>query len=230
MAIVPQNSDAFLREVDDELRRSRMAGFWRRWGIAVAVAAVLVLAVAGGLLWWRHNRTVQAGVDSERMVAALDAVERGDLPAAAPALDALAKSPRDGISGAARLTAADVAFSRGDRAAALAAYVAIAGDADLPAPFRDAALIRQTLIDFDTVPPATVIARLKPLAVAGKPWFGSAAELTGMAHVKAGQLAQAGPIFAAIAADAQVPDSLRRRAVQMAGALGVDASMGEEEQ
>ena len=227
MAIVPQNSDAFMREVDEELRRSRMTGFWRRYGIAVAIAVVLALVALGGLLWWNHHRSVQAGVDSERMIAALDAADRNDVGTARPALNALAESPRDGVAAVARLAAADLAWSSGDKAAALAAYTAAAADDDMPQPYREAALIRQTLIDFDQVPPAAIIARLKPLAVAGGPWFGSAGELTGIAHVKTGQVAQAGPIFAAIAADPKVPDSIRRRAVQMAGALGVDASMGE---
>ncbi len=33
----------------------------------------------------------------------------------------------------------------------------------------------------------------------------------------------AGPLFAKIAADEGVPDTIRQRAVQMAGAVGVDA-------
>ena len=58
----------------------------------------------------------------------------------------------------------------------------------------------------------------------GEPWYGSAGELTAMAYIKQGKKAEAGRLFAAIAADKQVPDSIRARAVQIAGTLGVDAS------
>ena len=40
----------------------------------------------------------------------------------------------------------------------------------------------------------------------------------------AGKQQEAGRLFAAIANDKQVPDSLRARSVQIAGSLGVDAS------
>ena len=76
--------------------------------------------------------------------------------------------------------------------------------------------------EFDTIPPQQVIAKLKPLAVPGHPWFGSAGELTALAYVKMGKDNLAGPIFAQIAKQEGLPQTLRSRAQQMAGALGID--------
>ena len=45
-----------------------------------------------------------------------------------------------------------------------------------------------------------------------------------MAMLKQGRKAEAGRLFAAIAADNDVPDTIRSRAVQIAGTLGVDAT------
>ena len=72
--------------------------------------------------------------------------------------------------------------------------------------------------------PEQVIERLSPLTKPGEPWFGSAGELTAMAYLKQGQKAKAGKLFADIAADQQVPPTIRTRAVQVAGTLGVDAT------
>ncbi|HYI07356.1 MAG TPA: hypothetical protein VD858_20890, partial [Reyranella sp.] len=58
----------------------------------------------------------------------------------------------------------------------------------------------------------------------GNPWFGSAGELVGLAYLKQQQPAQAGRVFAAMAKDMALPQSMRSRAVQMAGALGIDAT------
>ena len=69
-----------------------------------------------------------------------------------------------------------------------------------------------------------MISVLKRMTKPGNPWFGSAAELTAMAYIKQGRNDQAGRLFAAIAADKQVPETVRNRAVQIAGTLGVDAS------
>jgi hypothetical protein len=69
-----------------------------------------------------------------------------------------------------------------------------------------------------------VIARLSSLAQPGKPFFGTAGEMTGMALIAKGDKAAAGRMFASIAADTKVPGSIRSRAVQIAGSLGVDAT------
>ena len=69
---------------------------------------------------------------------------------------------------------------------------------------------------------------LKPLAVAGNPWFGSAGEMVALAHLKQNKPELAAPIFAAMAKDKTLPESLRSRSIQMAGALGVDAVPADE--
>ncbi len=93
-----------------------------------------------------------------------------------------------------------------------------------PQPYRDAALVRQTALEFDSLKPEEVIARMKPLAQPGNPWFGSAGEMTAMALIKQGKNAEAGQLFGKMARDKRVPDSLRARFVQIASTLGVDAS------
>ena len=97
-------------------------------------------------------------------------------------------------------------------------------DDGLAQPYRDLATIRATALEFDQMKPEDVIARLKDLAVAGNPWFGSAGEMTGMALLKLNRKGEAGRMFAAIAADDKVPNTIRSRAVQIAGTLGVDAT------
>ncbi len=88
------------------------------------------------------------------------------------------------------------------------------------------ALIRQTALEFDTLKPEVVIARMKPLVDAKDPassWFPSAAELSAVAHYQLGQYKQAGELHGRIADAPDIPKSLQSRAVQMAGMLGVDA-------
>ena len=48
--------------------------------------------------------------------------------------------------------------------------------------------------------------------------------MTAMAYLKQGQKDKAARLFAAIAKDQQVPETIRNRAMQIAGTLGVDAS------
>lgn len=221
MALPPQNSDAFFREVDEDLRRDRLTVFVRRHGatIAVAVGAVL-LALALGL-WWRSYRASQAGREGERFVAVLNDLDQNRTKADDPRLARLGSSAHAGYRAMARLTQAAIA-ARMDNAAAVKSYRAVADDTGLPQPARDLAMIRATTLEFDALAPAEIIARMKPLAQPGSPWYGSAGELTGAAYLKQNRRDLAGPLFAAIARDSSVPGSLRGRAAGMATALGQD--------
>jgi hypothetical protein len=97
-------------------------------------------------------------------------------------------------------------------------------DGGIPDAYRNLALIRTTALEFDQMKGADVVARLAPLTKPGDPWFGSAGELTAMAYLKDGQKDKAARLFAAIANDKQAPDTIRNRAAQIAGTLGIDAS------
>ena len=66
MAVTPRDTDeAFLREVDEGVRRDQVASLWQRYGIVGVVAVVLLLAALGGFLWWRDAQAKAAGVAGE---------------------------------------------------------------------------------------------------------------------------------------------------------------------
>jgi hypothetical protein len=222
LAVKPQNDEAFLREVDEELRRAQLGSFWSRYGRWVVIAAILAIAGFGGTLWWRHAQQQKRGLAGEEMTAALMDMSKSKPDAAKPRLDKLADGSIAGYRALAKLTLADAALDKRDDKGATATLAALAADSSVDQPFRDLALIRQTAIEFDTLPPATVVARLKPLAIEGNPWFGSAGEMVALSYLKMGKRELAGPIFGALAKDQDVPQSIRGRAAKLAGALGQD--------
>ncbi len=214
--------DAFLREVDDEYRRAQLEGYWQRYGRMLAIAVILLLIGLAALLYWREDRARRAGETGEAFSLALARAEAGNAAAAAPVLTSLARTGTPGYRAAARLEQAAVALQAGDTATAVARYNAVAADATLPQPFRDLATIRATRVEYDRLPPATVIARMKPFAVPGDPWFAVTAEMTGVAEMKLGQRDRALPLFIAIVRDVTAPPSLRNRAGQLAIDLGAE--------
>lgn len=224
MALPSDPADTFVREVDENLRRDQLRDRAQRYGGWIIAAAVLFLGAIGGYLYWQNRQGQQAAADSEAMSAALDKVGSGNIKGAAADLVPLSESSNDVTRATALLGRASLAVQQSDRKTASDIYKQVAADEDLPQPFRDLATVRGTMVDFDSMKPDDVIARLKPLVEPGKPFFGSAGELTGMAMLARGDRAGAGQLFARIAADRQVPESIRDRAVQVAGSLGVDAS------
>ena len=118
---------------------------------------------------------------------------------------------------------ASIAMQEGRIDDAVAFYAQVAADEDAAPVLRDLASIREITANYDQRDPDEVIDRLKSLAVPGNPWFGSAGELVAMAYLEKGQRDQAGTLFGELAKSEEVPESLRSRARQMAGLLGVDA-------
>jgi len=225
LALSPDSSsEAFLREVDEDLRRDQAQAFAKRYATIIAGAVLLLLAAIGGWLYWQDRQSKIAAADSETLTAAMDDIAAKRITIVGPSLDKLTNSPSEGIATEAKLAQASVALAGGNRASAIAIYRSVADDSGLAQPFRDLANLRLVTLEFDSIKPEAVIARLEPLAKPGTPWFGSAGELTAMAMLKQGRKAEAGRLFAAIAADNDVPDTIRSRAVQIAGTLGVDAT------
>jgi len=215
--------DVLLREVDEAVRQDEAGEFVRRYGKAIIALLILALAAFGGWLWWRDHREAQKQRVSEEYVQALDQIDAGNAVKANAALDPLAQKGTPAAMAGARLLEAGLMVAKGDTARATTALFKIADDNDVPQELRNLAAIKAVTAGFDTMKPETVIARMKPLAKPGNPWFGSAGELLAAAYLKQGKKDLAGPLFASIAKDEDTPPSLRSRARQMAGQLGYDA-------
>ena len=225
MATTPDDtSEAFLREVDENLRRDQAQAMAKRFGPMIIGAILLFLAAIGGWMYWQDHQAKAAAVDSETLSSAMNDIAARKSAAAAPKLAQLTHSSSSGIAIEAKLTQAAEAIDANQRPAAIAIYRDIAADWSAAQPFHDIATLRLAALEFDSAKPEDIIAWLEPLAKPGGAFFGSAGELTGMAMIKLGRRAEAGKLFAAIAADKTVPESIRSRAVPMAGTLGVDAT------
>ncbi|MFN6936541.1 MAG: tetratricopeptide repeat protein [Tsuneonella sp.] len=215
--------DVLLREVDDAVRQDQYADAAQRYGKPIAAAVVLLLAAFGGYLYWDGRQDAAREADSEKLVSALDQVERGNLPSGAAALEPLIAEGGDGAKAAAQLLKAGIAMEQAKPAEAAALFDKVSADESAPEAMRNIATIRSVAARYDTMKPADVVARLKPLATPGNAWFGPAGELVAMAYLDQGNQAEAGALFAAIARDKDTSESLKARSRQMAGLLGVDA-------
>jgi hypothetical protein len=224
LAQPPDIADTFVREVDENLRRDQLRDFAKRYGGWLIAAVVLFLAASGGWIYWQHYQLQQSQKQVEKLSEVYRGIASGNASAAPKQLDELSESGFGAVRGSALFAGAALAIEQKDLKLATAKFREIAADEDLPKPFRDLALIRQTALEFDKLKPEEVIARLQPLAKPGEPGFGSAGEMTAVALIKQGKKQEAGRLYAAIAKDRNVPDALRDRSVQVAGTLGVDAS------
>lgn len=195
----------------------------QRYGKPVTAVIVAGLVGLAGWLWYENHTKSVAGQQGEELTKSLDLLEARNLGGAVTGLAPITKDGNDAYRGTAKLVEAGILSEQGKTDQAAAAFAAIAADADTQQVYRDLASIREVAITFDKIGPDKVVERLKPLAVPGNAWFANAGELVGVAYLKQGKNDLAGALFGQIAKDKSAPDSLRRRARQMAGLLGVDA-------
>lgn len=225
MALPPGTTDeAFLREVDEEYRREQATQIFRRYGRLIIGAVVLGLIALGGWLYWQHHQVSKAGTQGEAYDAAMRAAEQGQADKAIPELDKVAAQGGEGYTAMARIAQGNLLLQKNDAKGAAAKFAEVANNAKFEQPYRDLALVRQTVAEYDSLKPQVVIDRLKGLTNPNSPWLGTAGELVAAAYLKAGNRAEAGRLYGQIAQGGEkVPESIRQRAVQLAGVLGVDA-------
>lgn len=212
-----------MREIDEAVRQDDTARFFQQYGLVLGVLIAFVLAALLAWWWWDSSRESALEAQSETLVSALDSIDSGDFDGAEEKVASLVANGTPGARSAAQFIEAAAAIEAGDTARAAEVYAAIAADTSVPDPLRDLALVRRVATDFDRMEPGEVIATLANLATPDSAFFGSAGELVAIAHLEAGNRDEAGALFAAIAQDEAQPQTLRSRARQMAGLLGVDA-------
>jgi len=225
---IPAEDDILIREIDDAVRQDDALAFLRNHGFKLLAAIIVLIAGLGGYLLWDNLRETGLEGQSETLISALDYADQEDFKTAGEKVAPLLDDGSPGARTAARLIQAGAALEAGEIDKAAGLFQQVADDADAPPALRDLARIRDVAARYDSMEPADVIARLGNLAEPGNPFFGSAGELVAMARLEAGNRTEAGRLFAEIAKDEEQPETLRSRARQMAGLLGVDAIVDVE--
>jgi len=224
LAQPPDITDTFVKEVDENLRRDRLRDFFRENGGWIAAGVVLFLAISGGIIWYQQYRQQRAEAQVEQLAQIYKDIGVGNTAKVPQQLEDLSHSGSKAVRASALFTRAAFALQQNDQKLAIASFKAIRDDSSLPDSYRNAALIRQTALEFDQLQPQQVIAQLEPLAKPDNPWFGSAGEMTALALIKQGKTREAGQLFATLAKDKDVPEGIRNRSLQISGSLGADAS------
>lgn len=209
------NSDSFIQEVTEEVRRDRLFGLMRRYGW---IAVLAVLLVVGGTGWREYNKAATrsaAQAFGDSLIAAFD----HDTPEAR--LAALNDIP-PGTPGARvtlAFTRASELIAAGQTTQAAEALEALATDPDVPAIYRQIAAFRAAVLQQD-LPAPDRRARFESLAEAGGLMRLLSEEQIALIELESGETAAALSRAGRILADAEATAGLQRRMTQLIVALG----------
>lgn len=209
--------DSLLREIEEDLRREKYERLWKRYGIFVIAAVVLlVVGVAGYKVWeYRNNRS---HMQAEQTLTTAMQLAETDKEAAEQKLQQLIDDAPPGYAMLAAFQRAALLTDAGDVQGARKIYESLQQTAPSPL-YRDFAAVRDAMaalaaealpLDADAIRD-----RLQPITAASNPWRYSAEELIAIIDMRAGQTSQARDRLSTLASDAGAPPDLRSRAQQL---------------
>ena len=209
------DSDNFIDEVSDAVRRERLFGYIRRYGW---IAIVLVLLLVGGAAyneWSKASSRAAAQAQGDAILTALDAPDADARLSALEGVDATG-----GAQAIVQMLAAAEAMAAEDPAAAADALRAIEADSGLSNVYRQMATLKRVLLTASDTAPEDRIADLQPLLAAGAPFRVLAEEQVALAELEAGDRDAALNRLRALTQDTEASSALRQRATQLIMALG----------
>lgn len=211
-------TDSFIDEVTEEVRRDRLFALFRKYGW---IGVVAVLAIVGGAAfneWQKARAQARAQEFGDALIAALDSPDGAARATALLAVDAGGNAGRTVV---ADLLAASEAETAGNHDQAMEIYGRVRSDATAPGLYRDLARIKFLLLGGDQGDAAARSAELADLARPGAPYRTLAVELQALDALTAGNQDEAVTLLNQIVDDAATPRAQKGRIAQILTALGV---------
>jgi hypothetical protein len=217
------DTDSFIDEVTEEVRRDRLYGLMRRYGWIAVLAIVLIV---GGTSYSEYRKAQirgKAEALGDSMVAALGSEE------SAARATALAEIQADSPAAKAvlRLMTAAEQSRAGENAMAVETLNAIALAGDTPEVYRQIAQFKALTLQGADTPVTERRQALEALANPGSPMRLLASEQLALIDIEQGEVEAAIARLQAILSDAEVTSGLQQRALQVIVALGGEPELGE---
>lgn len=203
-------SDAFIREVDEDLRQKQLKELWSKYGtLVIGIAVGLVLIVAGRGIY----TYVVEGKYTEQADAYAAALLESDADATS-ALDQIIASDVDGYEILATFKKVEQAIAAADKLGAVVLLDNFVATASVPQLYKDIANVQAAILEVDSASVDEVRARLSLILNGETDFKYIAGEIVALAELNAGDTEAAKARLQELIEGADVPGSIKTRAEQ----------------
>ena len=208
------DTDSFIDEVTEEVRRDRLFGYFRRYGW---IAAVVILGLVGGTAYNEWSKSTAAQVAQARGDALLDALDMDDDTASIAALSEIATNEGGDV-------VASFLAAGADQSQAANLLGVIAANTDHPEYIRDLARLKLATTP-DAVSQDAAVLILTDLSAAGGLYRNAATEILVAIQLERGNVDAAVTLLQAHIQDAQATQEQIQRMGELIVALGASPEL-----
>lgn len=216
------DTDGFIDEVNEELRRDKLYATMRRYGW---IAVLVVVAVVGGAAYSEYSKASARAEAQALGDAILTAMDDPDAATRSASLAAIDTSTTERAVILSMLTSAEQTQHQ-DIVGAVASLMDVANSAEGPEIYRLIARFKALTLQSETLDAAALAEGYEALAQPGTPLRMLAEEQLALLEVAQGNVDAALSKYQSILADAEVTPDLQQRALQVIVALGGEPDLG----
>ncbi|KEJ90097.1 tetratricopeptide repeat protein [Sulfitobacter donghicola] len=216
------DSDGFIEEVTEELRRDQMLAKLKRYGWIAVLAVLLIVGGAAFSEYRKAQARAEAEALGDAMLGALDSPEAAERVSA---LQSVAASDPQASAVLALLTASEQ-LAADDLEGAVSNLNAVATSGDIPQIYRQIAQFKALTLQAETLDASARKQGFEALAAGTGSLRLLAQEQLALILVQEGDEAGAIEAYQNILSDAGVTPDLQQRALQVIVALGGEPDLG----
>lgn len=206
------DSEAFIREIEEEVRREKLTNIWKQYGswiLGGLGGVVLLVALWQWYVTYQVDRVQSAGGKFYESLQLLSGDKESD---GVSGLEQVVKEGTPAYAALAKMRLAAVQRTAGKNDEALALYTAVADDTSVDRLLSSFASLQIASLKVDDGTWTEVQNRLNDLADESSPWRYSARELLGVAAFKHKKWGDARQAYTRILIDQAAPQALKLRA------------------
>ncbi len=213
-----QALDAFMTEIEDDLRDEQLQKLWDKYKSAVFGGMAAIVAVVAGYQYWLGQQEERLAAQADAYASAVVAIEDGNAENALQALGDVAAGGGN-YQAIADLRRAALLIEQGQRQDALSLYRSLRNEASVAQAYRDLASVLWAMHGVGVEDTAALEDALYPITAPTNPFSYSALELLAVLAVERSDIDESRSILQDLLDDAGTPSGIRGRAEEMMAVL-----------